>query len=68
MDLVLWRHTEAFGLPGRTGLLDLARTYLETQARLWPELVGTAAVPAARARSTAKAAKSTAAAQSGPSR
>jgi len=36
-----------FGLPERTGLLDLARTYLETQARLWPELVGTAAVPTA---------------------
>ena len=30
------------------GLLDLARTYLEVQARLWPELAGTAAVPAAR--------------------
>jgi DNA invertase Pin-like site-specific DNA recombinase len=38
-----------FGLPERTGLLDLARTYLETQARLWPELAGTAAVPAATA-------------------
>jgi hypothetical protein len=25
----------------------MARTYLETQARLWPDLVGTAAVPAA---------------------
>ena len=36
-----------FGLPERTGLLDLARTYLETQARLWPELAGTVAVPAA---------------------
>ena len=36
-----------FGLPERTGLLDLARTYLETQARLWSELVGTAAVPTA---------------------
>jgi site-specific DNA recombinase len=36
-----------FGLPEREGLLDLARTYLEVQARLWPELVGTAAVPAA---------------------
>jgi DNA invertase Pin-like site-specific DNA recombinase len=34
-------------LPERSGLLDLARTYLETQARLWPDLVGTAAVPAA---------------------
>lgn len=38
-----------FGLPERTGLLDLARTYLETQARLWPELPGTPAVPAADA-------------------
>jgi site-specific DNA recombinase len=36
-----------FGLPERSGLMDLARTYLETQARLWPELVGTAAVPTA---------------------
>jgi DNA invertase Pin-like site-specific DNA recombinase len=36
-----------FGMPERQGLLDLARTYLETQARLWPDLVGTAAVPAA---------------------
>ena len=35
-----------FGLPGRAGLLDLARTYLEVQARHWPELVSTAAVPA----------------------
>ncbi len=34
-----------FGMPVREGLLDLARTYLETQARLWPELVGTSAVP-----------------------
>ena len=42
-----------FGLPGRTGLLDLARTYLEVQARLWPELVGTAAVPAADAATIA---------------
>ena len=42
-----------FGLPERTGLLDLARTYLETQARLWPELVGTAAVPAADAATIA---------------
>lgn len=25
----------------------MARTYLETQGRLWPDLVGTAAVPAA---------------------
>ena len=36
-----------FGMPGREGLLDLARTYLEVQARLWPELAGTTAVPAA---------------------
>ena len=36
-----------FGMPERQGLLDLARTYLEVQARLWPDLVGTAAVPAA---------------------
>jgi len=36
-----------FGLPQQTGLIDLARTYLEAQKRLWPELVGTAAVPAA---------------------
>ncbi|MEX0670565.1 MAG: recombinase family protein [Pirellulales bacterium] len=36
-----------FGLPERSGLLDLARTYLETQARLWPELAGTTAVPVA---------------------
>ena len=35
-----------FGLLGRRGLLDLARTYLETQARLWSELAGTAAVTA----------------------
>jgi hypothetical protein len=30
-------------MPERQGLLDLARTYLEVQARLWPDLVGTAA-------------------------
>jgi site-specific DNA recombinase len=36
-----------FGLPERTGLLDLAHTYLDAQARLWPELVGTTAVPVA---------------------
>ncbi|MFM7245313.1 MAG: recombinase family protein, partial [Planctomycetaceae bacterium] len=36
-----------FGMPERPGLLDLARTYLTNQARLWPELAGTAAVPAA---------------------
>jgi DNA invertase Pin-like site-specific DNA recombinase len=34
-----------FGLPERAGLIDLARTYLDAQARLWPELVGTPAVP-----------------------
>lgn len=33
-------------MPERSGLLDLARTYLETQNRLWTELVGTPAVPA----------------------
>ena len=38
-----------FGLPERSGLMDLARTYLETQARLWPDLAGTPAVPAAAA-------------------
>ena len=42
-----------FGLPERSGLMDLARTYLEAQARLWPELVGTAAVPAAHAATIA---------------
>jgi hypothetical protein len=36
-----------FGLPTRAGLIDLARTYLETQARLWPELAGTRVVPTA---------------------
>jgi site-specific DNA recombinase len=36
-----------FGMPERQGLLDLARTYLEVQARLWPDLAGTAAVPTA---------------------
>jgi site-specific DNA recombinase len=36
-----------FGLPERSGLLDLAHTYLETQSRLWPELAGTPPVPAA---------------------
>jgi len=35
-----------FGMPERSGLLDLARTYLETRNRLWTELVGTPAVPA----------------------
>ena len=38
-----------FGMPGREGLLDLARTYLETQDRLWPDLAGTPAVPVADA-------------------
>jgi hypothetical protein len=33
-------------VPGREGLLDLTRPCLETQARLWPDLSGTAAVPA----------------------
>jgi hypothetical protein len=42
-----------FGMPERQGLLDLARTYLETQTRLWPDLVGTAAVPAADAATIA---------------
>jgi site-specific DNA recombinase len=42
-----------FGLPERLGLLDLAGTYLETQTRLWPDLVGTAAVPAADAATIA---------------
>jgi hypothetical protein len=36
---------EDFGLTARPSLLGLARTYLETQARLWPELAGTPAVP-----------------------
>jgi site-specific DNA recombinase len=39
--------SDSFGLPERTGLIDLARTYLDAQARLWPVLVGTAAVPVA---------------------
>ena len=34
-----------FGLTARPSLLGLARTYLETQTRLWPELAGTPAVP-----------------------
>jgi len=42
-----------FGLPERSGLMDLARTYLETQARLWPDLAGTPAVPAADAATIA---------------
>ncbi|MGB8854312.1 MAG: recombinase family protein [Pirellulales bacterium] len=33
--------------------MDLARTYLETQARLWPDLAGTPAVPAADAATVA---------------
>ena len=37
--------SDDFGLPGRPELLELARTYLETQARLWPDVVGTVAVP-----------------------
>jgi hypothetical protein len=40
-------------MPERQGLLDLARTYLEVQARLWPDLVGTTAVPAADAATIA---------------
>jgi len=39
--------SDSFGLPERAGLIDLARTYLDAQARLWPELVGTPAVPVA---------------------
>lgn len=38
-------HGDDFGLTARPSLLGLARTYLETQSRLWPELAGT---PAAR--------------------
>jgi len=34
-----------FGLPDRKDLLGLARSYLEIQNRLWPQLAGTAAVP-----------------------
>ena len=34
-----------FGLTARPSLLGLARTYLETQARLWPELAGTLTCP-----------------------
>mgnify|MGYP003339629987 CR=1 FL=1 len=36
---------EERGLPPRDSLRSLARTYLETQARLWPELAGSPAVP-----------------------
>jgi hypothetical protein len=39
--------SNSFGLPERAGLIDLARTYLDAQARLWPTLVGTPAVPVA---------------------
>ena len=39
--------SDSFGLPERSGLIDLARTYLDAQARLWPTLVGTPAVPVA---------------------
>jgi DNA invertase Pin-like site-specific DNA recombinase len=42
-----------FGMPERTGLLDLARTYLEVQTRLWPDLAGTPAVPTADASTIA---------------
>ena len=42
-----------FGMPERQGLLDLARTYLEVQARLWPDLAGTPGVPAADAATIA---------------
>ncbi len=42
-----------FGMPERQGLLDLARTYLTNQARLWPELAGTPAVPVADAATIA---------------
>ena len=34
-----------FGLPDRKDLLGLARSYLDIQSRLWPQLAGTAAVP-----------------------
>ncbi len=47
-----------FGIPERTGLLDLATTYLETQARLWPDLAGTPAVPKASKRLVASMADS----------
>ena len=47
-----------FGIPERTGLLDLATTYLETQARLWPDLAGTPAVPKANKRLVASMADS----------
>ncbi len=47
-----------FGIPEQTGLLDLATTYLETQARLWPDLAGTPAVPKASKRLVASMAES----------
>lgn len=34
------------GFPSPAALRDLAKTYLECQARLWPELVGTSLLPA----------------------
>jgi site-specific DNA recombinase len=34
-----------FGLPDQETLVDLAATYLDLQAKLWPELVDTTAVP-----------------------
>ena len=37
-----WVRSADFGMPERQGLLDLARTYLEVQARLWPDLAGKA--------------------------
>jgi DNA invertase Pin-like site-specific DNA recombinase len=42
-----------FGLPEHSGLMELAHTYLETQARLWPDLTGTPAVPTADAATIA---------------
>ena len=39
------KEREERGLPPCDSLQSLARTYLETQARLWPELAGTPAVP-----------------------
>lgn len=40
-------------MPERSGLLDLARSYLKTQNRLWTELTGTKAVPAVDAATIA---------------
>ena len=34
-----------WGLPDKAAQNDLVRTYLTNQARLWPELAGTTAVP-----------------------